>query len=192
MQKLITPVFRVSFPQVFEPKALADGQPKKYSITMLFDVAKIAKDAEESKRWKAMQEMVVATAKEKWGTKIPQGLKNPFRDGMEKEQYRGYGKGIMFVSASTTTRPGLVDKDLQKIIAPEDFYAGCYARASVNAYGWFYMGKSGVSFGLQNLQKIDDGEPFGGRTRPEDDFDQATGLAEDSPAGDDMAALFGK
>lgn len=192
MQKIVTPVFRVSFPQVFEPKALADGQAKKYSLTMLFTLAEIAKSPSEAKAWQAMKDALVVAAKEKWGAKIPTGMKSPFRDGMEKEQYQGYGKGVTFIAASTTTRPGLVDKQLQKIIAPEDFYAGCYARASVNAYGWQYMGKSGVSFGLQNIQKIDDGEPFGGRTRAEADFDSATGLSEDAPASrDDMAALFG-
>ena len=38
-------------------------------------------------------------------------------------------------------------------------------------------GSRGVSAALQNLQKLEDGEPLGGKRRPEDDF--ATGVEED-------------
>lgn len=191
MLKLLTPVFRVSFPQVFEAKKINDEGKAKYSLTMLFNTAEINKDPKEAEKFLKMQQACKLAAQEKWANKLPSNLTNPFRKGEEKEQYQGYGKGVIFVNATTTTRPGLVDQQLNKIIDPEQFYAGCYARASVNFYAWAYMGKAGVSLGLQNIQKVKDGEPFGGRTMAEDDFESLT--SEDTPLSstDSVESLFG-
>lgn len=188
--KLMTPKFRVSFPQVFEPRAVGESTKKKYSMVMLFSVAEIDKSPEAKKQWADMIAAAKFIANEKWPKGIPANLQWPFRKGEEKEQYQGYGPGVIFVTATTTTRPGLVDERKVAIINPEDFYAGCYARATVNPYAWTYMGKNGVSFGLQNIQKLADGEPFSGRTNAEDDFD-ATGEFPAS-AGDSAgnAAMF--
>ena len=49
-------------------------------------------------------------------------------------------------------------------------------RASVDFYAFAANGNRGISCGLNNLQKMRDGEPLGGRTRPEDDF---TGLDDE-------------
>lgn len=192
MIKLLTPVFRVSFPQVFEAKAMQPGQEAKYSLTMLFDVAKIKQSPTEAKLWADLLASIKATANEKWPKGIPAGFKNPFRDGLEKEQYEGYGKGVIFVAATTKTKPGLVDQNLQKIISPDEFYPGVYARATVNAFAWSKLGKNGVSFGLQNIQLVKSGEPLGGRTRPEDDFnalDEAI-QAEDNKMSEDPTSMF--
>lgn len=188
--KIYTPKFRVSFPNVFEPRAMGEDPngKKKYSLTMLFNVAEIKKDPAQLKLWNDMKVALQTAAREEWGDKIPQGLKSPFRDGKEKEQYDGYGEGIIFASATSMSRPGLVDRNNARIISADDFYAGCYARATVNAFAWKFMGKHGLSFGLQNIQKLDDGEPFGGKSKPEDDFDALEGAPE--AAGND-AALFG-
>ena len=188
MEKLLTPMFRVSFPQVFVAKAVKPGDKEKFSIVMLFDVARIQKDPIEKKLWEDIQTAVKLCAKEEWPTGTPKTLKfvNPFRNGEEKEQFEGYGKGIVFVTACSKTKPGLVDQNLQKIITPEDFYPGCYARARINPYTWSYMGKCGVSLGLQNLQKMKDGDALGGRTRAEDDFSAFEDLAETQPANDPM------
>lgn len=190
--KIYTPKFRVSFPNVFEPRAMGEDPngKKKYSLTMLFNVAEIKKDPAQLKLWNDMKTALATAAREEWGDKIPKNLKSPFRDGKEKEQYDGYGEGIIFASASSMSRPGLVDRNNGRIISAEDFYAGCFARATVNPYAWTYMGKSGISLGLQNLQKLDDGEPFGGKSKPEDDFDAQEAPAADAASGND-AALFG-
>jgi hypothetical protein len=52
---------------------------------------------------------------------------------------------------------------------PEDFYAGCWARASVNPYAFDKIGK-GVAIGLGNIKKLSDDESFEGFTSAEDDF----------------------
>ena len=45
-----------------------------------------------------------------------------------------------------------------------------YGRASINLYAFNSNGNKGIACGLNNLQKIRDGEPLGGKSRAEDDF----------------------
>lgn len=52
-----------------------------------------------------------------------------------------------------------------------------YGRASINFYAFNSNGNKGIACGLNNLQKMKDGEALGGKSRAEDDF--ATGDDED-------------
>lgn len=169
IKKVTTPEFRVSFPAVFEPSGM-QGQEKKYSVTMLFD-----KKAQATPEYKALVDLIRHAVEEKFPdpAKRPKGLKNPLRNGSEKE-LDGYAD-TMFCTARSKTKPGLVDAQLQVIISPEEFYAGCYARATVNAFYYDQAGNKGVGLGLQNLQKLRDGEPFSGRSKAEDDFGAVEG-----------------
>ena len=82
-----------------------------------------------------------------------------------------------FINANSTTAPGIVDADRQPIIDRSEVYSGVYGRASINLYAFNSNGNRGIACGLNNLQKIRDGEPLGGRTRAEDDF---AGLDDDT------------
>ena len=79
-------------------------------------------------------------------------------------------RGCWVVRASSKVRPSVVDQDIQPILDPNGFYSGCYARASVNFFAFNQNGNRGVGCGLNNIQKIADGEPLSGRTTPEEDF----------------------
>lgn len=169
MANVLTPKFRVSFPYVFRPsKPMQAGAEPKYSITMLFP-----KGADLS----ALKKAAVEACEEKWGadkTKWPKNLRNPFRDQGEKE-FEGYEAGATFITATSKQKPGLVDANVQDIIEEKDFYPGCFARASVRAFAYDQAGNRGVAFGLQNVQKLADGDPLGGRSRPSDDFEPVAG-----------------
>jgi hypothetical protein len=164
--KVMTPKFRVSFPNVFQPKAIQEGQEPKYSISMLFDA-----EAQATADFKKMKQAAMKAKKQKWGDNPPKNLRNPFREGSEKSQFEGYEDGVIFVSANSKQRPGLVDQKVNDIIDPQDFYAGCYARATLLAFAYDTMGNKGVAFLLCNVQKVDDGEPISGKSRAQDDFD---------------------
>lgn len=164
LKKCITPPFRVSFPVVFKPKSFQNQEPK-FSITMLFS---------EDTDLKPLKRAVKNAAVEKWGedqSKWPKKLRLPFRDGAEKEDMEGYGGGVIFVSATSKIQPGLVDARRERIIDESQFYAGCWARAELIAFAYDVSGNKGVSFSLQNLQKIRDDKPFSGRKAAEDVFD---------------------
>jgi len=161
VEKLLTPLFRVAFPSVFTKRAYGDGDPK-FTITMLFP---------KSTDLKALEAAAEAAIKEEWPNPEtrPKRLKRPFLDG-DEVTWDGF-PGCTYVRATSKYQPGVVDRKRQPITDEENFYPGCWARATVNAYTYTYMGKSGVSFGLQNLQFIRDDESFSGRTNAEDDFE---------------------
>ena len=179
---IMTPEFRVSFPAVFKARSSksdddGDAGTPKYGITMLF-----AKDADLSKLKAAAQ----AAAKEKWGDKIPKNLRTPFRDQGDKG-LEGYVEGAVFINATSLQKPGLVDRNREDIIDETEFYAGCYARATLRAFAYDKKGNKGVAFGLNNVQKLRDGESLSGRTRAQDDF--ADDLPEEEGAAD-VSALW--
>lgn len=173
-RRVTTPKFRASFPWLFEPQPPMEGSQgePKYSVVMLFDKA-----AQASKEYKAMRALAEAAIKDRWGDKVPPNLRNPFRNGSEKADLEGYGDGVVFVTASSKMQPGVVDAKLNRVmsreVGPDGFYAGCFARATVSAYTYDKGGNRGVAFGLQNVQKLGDGEAFSGRVRAEDDFEAA-------------------
>ena len=72
--------------------------------------------------------------------------------------------------SSLATAAGIVDADRNTIIDRSEVYSGVYGRASINLYAFNSKGNKGIACGLNNLQKIKDGEPLGGKSRAEDDF----------------------
>lgn len=174
---IITPTFRVSYPAVFEARRNDLAKRDEFTITMLFDKKTSKTDLV------AMKALCKAVAEEKWGVgKVPAGLKNPFRDGdLEKPDNPSFA-GVLFVKAWSKYMPGLVNQKREPIINQDEFYGGCYARAQLNAYAYDQAGNRGISFGLQHIQKVKDGEPFGSRTRAEDAFSPVDGTSDDSPA----------
>ncbi len=178
--KVMTPPFRVSFPNVFE-KSQYKGSEPKYGITMIFDVAGF--NPTEKKQFTAMKGLLEAACQEKFGKSLKICAKNTnfkrsLRDGSEKEDLDGYGEGKVFAAATSKRQPGLIDRDKQAIISEQEFYPGCYARATVTAYGYDNVSK-GVAFGLHNIQKLGEGEDFSGRVSADEDF------------GDDAADVWG-
>jgi len=181
--KAVTPPFRVSFPSVFEASSYQGGEPK-YSVVMLFYPDKFSEA--DQRAWKSMQSIADAASKDKFKKLIkdlPGNFKKPIRDGAEKAHLDGYGEGMLFATASSKQRPGIVDRNKQPILQEEEFYPGCWARATVTCYGYDNVGK-GVAFGLHNLQKLGDDENFTGRVAAEEDFGDD---ADDVWSGSDIA-----
>ena len=158
------PEFRVSFPHVFKPHAFQEGQEAKFSITMLFD---------KKTNLDVLKKAAHNAAVEKFG-KDYRNVKKfdwPFRDGNEKADLEGY-KDKITLTAKSKDKPGLVNQKREPIVDGDgQFYAGCYARASLIAFAYDTMGNKGVGFALQNVQKTRDGDAFSGKKKAEDEFD---------------------
>jgi hypothetical protein len=63
-----------------------------------------------------------------------------------------------------------VDADLNPILDPDEVYSGCYGRASLTFYAYNQQGSKGIACGLNNLQKLEDGERLGGVSSAASDF----------------------
>lgn len=176
-ENIMTPEFRVSFPSLFRASRFNESAEPKYAVTMLFpkntDLNPLKREAERA-------------AKEKWGDKIPKGLKTPFRDQGDFD-HEGYESGAIFIRATSKQRPGVVDNNVQAVVDEGEVYPGCFARATVRAYAYDVPGNKGIAFGLQNLQKLRDGDPISGRSKPEDDFSP---VGNEEMAGQSADALF--
>lgn len=192
-KKMLTPIFRVSFPSVFntaQPMKNADGTVQagkpKYEVTMIFEPGKFTPD--EKQKWLTMRDAADTLAVEKFKRKtkdFPANFRNPFRKGEEKEHLSGYGPGTIFVKASSHMKPGIVAGDkVTPILDDEGFYPGCYARASVTVYSFDNRSK-GIAFGLHNLMFVKDGERFDSRTDASEDFGEAPLGDVDELGGDD-------
>lgn len=83
--------------------------------------------------------------------------------------YAAYANSY-FVNANATTAPGIVDADRNPILTRSEVYSGVYGRASISFYAFNSSGNKGIACGLNNLQKIRDGEPLGGKASAESDL----------------------
>lgn len=165
--KVITGKVRFSYAQVWTPKAMQGQEKPKYSISLLIpksDKATIAKI-------KAAIKAALEQGKDKLGGKIPKNYKSPLRDGdVEREDDEAY-TGHYFVNASAYRKPGIIDKDREDLLDEDEFYSGCYGRASINFYAFNVPGNKGIAAGLNNLQKLEDGERLGAEVvSAQDDF----------------------
>ena len=169
--KVITGVkTRWSYANVWQAKSINGGTPK-YSVSLI-----IPKSG--TKTVTAVKNAIQAAYEEgqsklKGNSKsVPalSAIKTPLRDGdAERPDDKAY-KDSYFINANSATAPGIVDAARNPIIEHSEVYSGVYGRASINFYAFNSNGNKGIACGLNNLQKISDGEPLGGKTRAEDDF----------------------
>jgi hypothetical protein len=168
--KVVTGTVRLSYVHLLEPYAQGDSDEEKYSCVILIPKSDTATLNKIKAAIKAATEQ---GRNSKFEGKVPPNLAVTLRDGDEEgdlEKNPEY-EGHMFMSISSKTRPGLVDKDLNQIMSADDIYSGVYARVSMNAFPYNFKGKKGISFGLNHVQKVRDGDFLGGRSRAEDDFE---------------------
>ena len=169
--KVITgPNTRWSYANVLEPKSI-NGSAPKYSISLIIPKSDTATVNKINAAIQAAYEEGESKLKGS-GKTVPSlsVLKTPLRDGdVERPDDPNYA-GAYFINANSTTAPGIVDADRQPILDRTEIYSGVYGRASINLYAFNSNGNKGIACGLNNLQKIRDGEPLGGKTRAEDDF----------------------
>ena len=169
--KVITGVkTRWSYANVWQAKSINGGTPK-FSVSLIIPKS-------DTKTVTAVKSAIQAAYEEgqsklKGNSKsVPAltAIKTPLRDGdAERPDDEAY-KDSYFINANSATAPGIVDAARNPIIEHSEVYSGVYGRASINFYAFNSNGSKGIACGLNNLQKISDGEPLGGKTRAEDDF----------------------
>lgn len=192
-----TPLFRVSYAKVFEPevseKKDKDGNVVKdkdgnvvkiyrFSLTGIFEHKEFAWEGRNivgvSEPAKDMIRLIQEAKKAKWpNLSVVPNFKHPIREGVadvfDLNKYPEY-EGKWICSMKMTTQfdnrgPGVVDIRRAPIVNRDDFYSGCYAIANINAYAYDNESK-GVSFGLNHVMKMGDGEKLVNTVSAEDAF----------------------
>ncbi len=183
-ENIVTPEFRGHFVAVFKPTPKpAPSTEKQHSVKAVF-----APGADMTKLY-AQCKLVMT---ERFGvdeTKWPK-VRKPFRKNRQEDGLLVDGEPddaiIMTFSSKEERKPGIVDARNNDIIDEAQVYSGAYYRCQVRAFYYDTGGNKGVSFGLQNVQKIRDGEPTGGRVPANKAFD----AIETGDVGGDASSIF--
>jgi len=163
--KVVTGKVRFSYAHVFQPASSIEGGTPKYSVSIIIPksdkdtIARLTKAFEDTK----------AAASAYFGGAVPKNLKGGLRDGDAEKDDPAYANSY-FINANSAQKPGVVDQDLNPIIDSSEFYSGCYGRASITFYPYNAQGSKGIACGLNNVQKLEDGEKLGGSTTAAADF----------------------
>lgn len=161
----------LSYLNVNEPRVSPGGGLPKYSVSAVIPKSDTATVNRIRDAIRAAYEEGVNRLRDPDGT-IPalRDLKLPLRDGdLERPGDEAY-QNAWFVNASSSSRPGVVDAYLEPIRDSSELYSGIIGRVSINFYAFNVNGSRGIAAGLNNIQKLADGRPLGGHSRPEDDF----------------------
>lgn len=172
-QKVTTGAVRLSWVHLLKPR-INPQRPTddpKYSVTLL-----IPKTDTATKAWldSAITAAISVGRANVWGSNPPVEPAQPIWDGdglrKNKTSFPPECHGCWVLSVSSKTKPRIVDTNFQDIIEPTAIYSGMYARVSIRFYAYSNSGNKGIGCGLNNVQKLGDGEPLGGMSTPEDDF----------------------
>jgi len=151
---------RFAYVHLLEPRAAAEGAEAKYSVTLI-----IPKSDEATIT--AIKAAMKAAVAKKFGDKPPKGLRNPLRDGDEKDNDSGeYLKGEefngnLYISASSK-KPVRAFAGKARLPATEEhLQSGNYGAAELNFYGYDAAGNRGVAAGLNGVWVTRKGEPLG-------------------------------
>lgn len=162
--KFVTNKVRFSFVHVFEPAENLSGK-LKYSVSILIPKTDKAGIAAFNKAFEETKQANVGY----FGGSLPKVLKGGLRDGDLEREDAVYA-GHYFFNANSDMKPGVFDENSQEIIDPNEFYSGCYGRASVTMYPYDMSGSKGIAFGLNAVKKTEEGEKLGGATSSANDF----------------------
>lgn len=180
--KVITGPVRISYAHLFEATAMEEGDTPKFSTAIIIP----KDDTDTIDKINGVVEAIKSQVKAKNNGKLPAKFKLPLRDGDEDRPDDEAYQNAYFLNCSSKTKPGIVstakDKEGKWIPITDEtlVYSGCYCRVSINFYPFDTKGNKGIAVGLNNVQKLRDGDPLAGRSSANDDFD------DDITADDDL------
>lgn len=170
--QITTGKVRLSYCNLFEPRAAIAGGAETYGVTLLIPKT----DTYTLQKIKSAMEAAKQTYLAKnAGKKLPTELKNTLHDGDGERPNGGeFGpecKGCYVITVSSKNKPVLVYSDKTPITDPQELYSGCYGRAILNFYVYDTNGNKGISAGLNGVMKLSDGEPLSGGVVTDADWD---------------------
>lgn len=194
---LVTAKGRILWYSVFKPRKAKNGKEGKHEFNLLFP-----KDADHS----ALKEAALEAGKDKFSKtfkdaagKWPSSIKTPFKRTADNDKLVAALEAAdlkvedfpVFLAARSNDRPGIVGPNGKSDgIEQEHVYSGRWAKMTLDCFGYEFEGNKGVSFGLKNIQLLDNDDELvvgGGRVSAESEFDAVEGAGDDSKSAD---ALF--
>ena len=152
--RIITPVFTIVFPAIFEPRAISEGQEPKYGCVAVFP-----KDTDLT----AIKHLIKGAADARWNGKYPSNLRNPVRDGDTdaKPEWGDVFQNSVFIRLSSKFAPPVCNAARPDIKDPEAIYGGQKCVALIHAYAYSNSGNNGVALYIDALQVVSEGPRLG-------------------------------
>lgn len=171
---------RLAFPSLFEATPVMKGDPKKK-----FQAVLLIPPGSDLSAYKAAAKAAMI---EKWGKAVKLGdnfgLKSA--DAKAAKGTDGYEEGGFYINTRSDYQPGVVDERAVPVSDPEKVYAGCWVNVFLTAYAWEHPAKGkGVSFGLEAVQKVRDGERFARKADASNVFKPVAGAAAAADGDED-------
>ena len=183
---------RISYAYIFEPRHNDQKDQDEYSCTLL-----IPKDATETLTM--LKRARKAALTDKFGAKIPKGLRHGIRDGdeyLEEDDGRGAEyAGHYFIRCSSTRKPSVLNARKEPAKADE-IVSGDYVFAVVRPYAYHHQksGSKGYAFGLQAIMFAKKGDPLGSimtESQAQELFKNAEAQVDGFGDDDDVDDLLG-
>lgn len=180
---------RLSFPQLYTPKAFQVGQDPRFEATFLLDPS-AAQHAATIKILKVTARDLIAL---KYGEDAVAEKAKAFvfcwYDGNRKE-YDGYAN-MWVLPSHNKTRPAVVNRARDPVVEGENQapYAGCYVNATVTL--WLQDNQYGkrINCNLRGVQFAKDGEAFSG-VAPVDVEEEFEALEDNTASNDNSGSSF--
>lgn len=176
---------RLSYVNLFEPRAPQGGGEPKYSVTILLPKGNTAAMEAINGAVEAAKQAGIA---KKWGGRLPAKIASSIHDGDglrdNGEPFGEECRGHWVFTASCKAKPPVVDRNVQPIIDTDDVYSGCYANVNISFFPYDAAGKRGIGCGLNCVQKVRDGEPLGGQVSVSEAFQPVADAAPAVPGTD--------
>lgn len=169
---LTTGIGVVSFPHLTAAQAASNKNDKGEPV---YDVQFIIPKSDKASV-RAILLAIKEVGEAKWGDNWKK-VRNPLRDGDKEagdltEDGSTKGEkyperlGSYFINARSYRPVGVFDRQRRPLLGETDVYGGCKAKIAVTFYPYSTSGNHGIGVGLDGVQKIADGEPFGGGGAP--------------------------
>lgn len=167
---------RLSFPNLWVPKAFEEGQKPRYEATFILDPS----NDEHAGIIKQLRQAAFEVAKETYSGEMPKSVKMCFgnSDGTpvkvgpngyrnDVKEYDGYEE-MFYIGSANKTKPKVVDRardDAGKfpLITEESgrVYGGCFVNGTITLWGQNNKFGKRINANLRAVQFVRDGEAFG-------------------------------
>jgi hypothetical protein len=167
-QKDVTPMSLITPPLILEKSALFAPMVSRLKPTEAPSFfAKVLATAETVKTpaWKSLEKAVDELGNQNFGRDFPNLVKggqfrSPIRLDVSGKDFPDNVVAFLNVKSGADYPPTIVDRDALPIMDRAVIYPSCLVRASLRIYAYGGRGTTfgaGISFGLENVQKLADG-----------------------------------
>lgn len=176
--RVITAEAILSYPHIWAPQQPPSGGDPKYGAAFLFTDQEDLKPLQKAAFGVVVEKFGAEKAKEMLKTGRFRLVGGPYHSIRTDVEAKGYPEEVVgFINANSNSQPGVVsiypdEEGRPSVITDESkVYPGVIVKASVTPYWYDVEGNRGVTWGLNNIQVIRDGERLDGRVPAQDEFE---------------------